>query len=114
MTRISNSEAVLAVVRAQLQRMAKSRKSSAGAPASKAEAKTMSSRQMVDALAGIEGLAEEDFTRGFVLALLTEEFGEKVANSAEFQSVVDRTADALRGDAQVRVMLLKMRSGAGG
>ena len=47
-------------------------------------------------------------------ALLTEEFGEKVANSAEFQSVVDRTADALRGDAQVRVMLLKMRSGAGG
>ena len=112
MTRISNSEAVLAVVRAQLQRMAKSRKSSAGAPASKAEAKTMSSRQMVDALAGIEGLSEEDFTRGFVRALLTEEFGEKLANSAGFQSVVDRTADALREHAEVTAMLASLR-GAG-
>ncbi|MEO0812637.1 MAG: hypothetical protein AAFY60_07220 [Myxococcota bacterium] len=66
---------------------------------------------MVDALAGIEGLSEEDFTRGFVRALLTEEFGEKVANSAEFQSVVDRTASTLREDADVRAMLASLRGG---
>ena len=76
------------------------------------DAKTMSSRQMVDALAGIEGLSEEDFTRGFVRALLTEEFGEKLANSAGFQSVVDRTADALREHAEVTAMLASLR-GAG-
>ena len=76
------------------------------------DAKTMSRRQMVDALAGIEGLSEEDFTRGFVRALLTEKFGEKVASSAEFQSVVDRTADALREHAEVTAMLASLR-GAG-
>ncbi len=48
----------------------------------------MSSRQMVEALNAIDGLSNEDFTKAFVCALLTEEFGEKVANSPEFQSVV--------------------------
>ena len=40
---------------------------------------------MVKALDAIEGLSEEDFTRGFVGALLTEEFGEKLGQSAGFQ-----------------------------
>jgi hypothetical protein len=116
MTRISNSEAVLAAVRAQLQRMAKRDKAGAASKAGaahKADVKSMTSRQMVDALAAIEGLSEEDFTRGFVRALLTEEFGEKLANSAEFQNVVDRTSAALREDGEVRAMLAQVRSGAG-
>ena len=71
----------------------------------------MNTRQMVDALAGIEGLSEEDFTRGFVRALLTEEFGEKLSQSAGFQSAVDRTADTLREDAEVRAMLAGLRGG---
>ena len=66
---------------------------------------------MVKALDAIEGLSEEDFTRGFVGALLTEEFGEKLSQSAGFQSVVARTADTLREDAEVCVMLADLRGG---
>ena len=71
----------------------------------------MNTHQMVDALAAIEGLSKEDFTKGFVRALLTEEFGEKLSQSAGFQSVVDRTADTLREDAEVCVMLADLRGG---
>lgn len=109
MTRISNSEAVLAIVRAQLQRMAKSGKAGKTARTAKTETKSLSSRQMVRALDAIEGLSEEDFTRGFVRALLTEELGEKLSQSAGFQSVVDRTASALREDADVRNILTTLR-----
>ena len=114
MTRITNSEAVLAAVRAQLQRMARRGKADRASAAPKAERKSMSTRQMVAALSAIEGLSEEDFTRGFVRALLTEEFGEKLANSPDFQAVVDRTTEALREDTDVRAMLAGVRRGEQG
>ncbi len=112
MTRISNSEQVLAVVRAQLQRMAKRDKAGSKGRTEKAETKALGTRQMIDALNAIEGLSDEDFTRGLVRALLTEEFGEKVANSPEFQSVVDRTAAAMRSDEATRAMFAEVRSGS--
>ncbi len=109
MTRISNSEQVLALVRAQLQRMAKREKTGAKARSTKANTEALSSREMIDALAAIDGLSQDDFVRGFVRALLTEEFGESIANSPEFQSVVDRTAGAIRDDRQVAEMLREVR-----
>lgn len=109
MTRITNSEAVLAAVRAQLQRMAKSGKADKSAKTAKAQTKSLTSRQMIAALSAIEGLSEEDFTKGLVRALLTEEFGEKLANAAQFQSVVDRTAGALREDREFRTIVAELR-----
>ncbi|WP_298303589.1 hypothetical protein [uncultured Erythrobacter sp.] len=111
MTRITNSDQVIAAIRAQLQRMAKRTKADATSKTAKPEAKSMSTRQMVDALAAIEGLSEEDFTRGFVRALLTEEFGESLANSPGFQSVIDRTANSIASDREVRAMLDNLRRG---
>ena len=111
MTRITNSDQVIAAIRAQLQRMAKRGKAEATARAAKPEARSMNTRQMVDALAAIDGLSEEDFRRGFVRALLTEEFGESVANSSEFQSVIDRTATTIAGDRDVSAMLDNLRRG---
>lgn len=110
MTRITNSEQVLAAVRAQLQRMAKRGKTGQTSHAAKPEAKSMDTRQMVDALAAIEGLSDEDFARGFVRALLTEEFGEKVANSAGFQSVIDKTTAVISADPELRKRLAQLRT----
>ncbi|MEO0700481.1 MAG: hypothetical protein AAFY81_12305, partial [Pseudomonadota bacterium] len=87
----------------------KREKAGAKARAGQPEAKSLSSRQMVEALNAIEGLSDEDFLRGFVRALLTEEFGEKLANSAEFQAVVDRTAVALKEDPDLRARLNDVR-----
>ena len=111
MTRITNSDQVIAAIRAQLQRMAKSGKADRTARTAKVEARSMNTRQMVDALAAIEGLSEDDFTRGFVRALLTEEFGESIANSPGFQNVIDRTAASIAGDKDVRTMLDNLRQG---
>jgi len=111
MTRITNSEQVIAAIRAQLQRMAKRGKSDSTARTAKPEARSMSTRQMVDALAAIEGLSEDDFRRGFVRALLTEEFGESLANSSGFQSVIERTAASIAGDQEISSMLEGVRKG---
>ncbi len=111
MTRITNSDQVIAAVRAQLQRMAKKGKADTTARTAKTRSKSMNTRQMVDALAAIEGLTEDDFTRGFVRALLTEEFGEKLANSPEFQSVIDRTSTSIMADAETRALLSTLRQG---
>ncbi|MEM1051671.1 MAG: hypothetical protein AAGI28_06195 [Pseudomonadota bacterium] len=111
MTRITNSDQVIAAIRAQLQRMAKRGKAEATSKTAKAEARSMNTRQMVDALAAIEGLSEEDFTRGFVRALLTEEFGESLANSPGFQSVIDRTAASIASDKELSAMMSNLRRG---
>jgi len=113
MTRISNSEQVLALVRAQLQRMAKRERSDPTAKlrGDTQDAGALSSRGMVEALNAIEGLSDEDFVRGFVRALLTEELGEQVANSPDFLSIVDRTAEAMRSDAEARALLARLRQG---
>ncbi|MEP1422300.1 MAG: hypothetical protein ABJK59_11075 [Erythrobacter sp.] len=111
MTRITNSDQVIAAIRAQLQRMAKRSKADASSKTAKPEARSMNTRQMVDALGAIEGLSEEDFTKGFVRALLTEEFGESVANSAGFQSVIDRTTASLSSDREISAMMNNLRRG---
>lgn len=111
MTRITNSDQVIAAIRAQLQRMAKRSTIQASAKTAKPDARSMNTRQMVDALAAIEGLSEDDFTRGFVRALLTEEFGESIANSPGFQGVIDKTAATIGSDKEVSAMLDNLRRG---
>lgn len=111
MTRITNSDQVIAAIRAQLQRMAKRGKADATARTAKPEARSMNTRQMVDALASIEGLSEDDFRRGFVRALLTEEFGESVANTSGFQTVIEKTAASIASDREVSNLLEKLRKG---
>lgn len=111
MTRISNSEQVLALVRAQLQRMAKRESTATKTHTGKPGTRPLSQREMIDALNSIEGLSDDDFVRGFVRALLTEEFGERHANSPEFQSVVDRTASVIQTDRDARAMLKQVRGG---
>ncbi len=112
MTRISNSEQVLAIVRAQLQRMAKRGKADKSGRTEKADTKPLDTRQTIEALGAIEGLSDEDFARGLVSTLLIEEFGEQIANSPGFQGVVDRTVGVLREDTAVRATLAEMRGKA--
>ncbi len=112
MTRISNSEQVLAIVRAQLQRMAKRGKADKSGRTEKADTKPLDTRQTIEALGAIEGLSDEDFARGLVNTLLIEEFGETIANSPAFHAAVDRTVTALRGDDAVRARLDALRTRA--
>ena len=109
MTRVGNTEQVMALVRNQLQRMAKREQTSKTGKVDRKETRRLTPRERFDALNSIEGLSDEEFDQGIVRALLTEEFGEQVSNSPGFQELVDRTLGVLRSDPQVAALLRRLR-----
>lgn len=88
MTRITSSDQVLLLLREQLQRMGKSR--NAAAPAAVANrGSSKPALSPVQALAARGGLDEEEFKRTLVRAMLTEQFGEQVAQDPALQSIFE-------------------------
>lgn len=59
----------------------------------------------------VRALTEQDdidgrlLRRAFVQSLLTEQFGDDLANSAQFQQTVERVTDAIAADADASTML---------
>ncbi|MEA3064583.1 MAG: hypothetical protein QOJ27_1029 [Sphingomonadales bacterium] len=86
MTRISQADHVLLLLREQLQKIGRSRKERTGraAPARGATPRPIARLQAMGSLE--EG---EEFRRTLVRAILTEEMGEAMANDPSFQAVVD-------------------------
>lgn len=109
MVTIGNADPVLALVRAQLERMAKARRGAASARSGRTERAAASARGGLQSLANLADLPEETFERALIGALLTREFGEDVAADARFQSVIDRTAELLRGDDGLARMVADVR-----
>lgn len=110
MTRVTNTEQVMALVRNQLQRMAKRERTDASQKARKSdEARPLTPRERVQALGALEDLSDEDFTNSFVRALLSEEFGGEVTNSPGFQQVIEKTAGAMRADPEIAGLLKRVR-----
>ena len=109
MTRVGTTDQIMALVRAQIQRMAKRERAGATGKTEAGRADTLTPRQRVEALAAMKGLDEEDFARALIRALLTEELGEGVAASPGFQSVVERRCAALEADAETRIAIKGLR-----
>ena len=109
MTRVGNSEQVMALVRQQLQRLARREKTARSSRTERSLPAGLSERQRLRALGAVESLTDEEFCRDFVRALLTEEFGEAVGNSAGFQRVIERTSAAIQNDAEVVGLLKEVR-----
>lgn len=86
MTRISNSDHVMVLLREQLQKLGRTRRESAG---SAAEVRRSTPRPIarLQAMASFE--EGEEFRRTLVRAILTEEMGEAMANDPAFLAVVD-------------------------
>ncbi len=109
MTRVGNTEHIMALLRSQLHRMAgrdrtqRSRKP--GEPASREP----TTQERIQALAEIENLSDEEFCSALVRTLLADEFGDAVANSAGFQHIVTRTSNAMRTDREIAQLLRTVR-----
>lgn len=86
MTRISNSDHVLVLLREQLQKLGRTRKESAGR-AAEVRGSTPRPIARLQAMASPED--GEEFRRTLVRAILTEEMGEAMANDPAFLAVVD-------------------------
>jgi hypothetical protein len=106
MTRITNVDQVLMLVRQQLQRMDKSGKSR---KTGKTSASSVERRE--PALGRIEeitrsgDLSEDELGHTLVAALLVDEFGETVANDPKFQQMVGEVHRIISEDADARQVL---------
>lgn len=88
MTRISNVDQVLMLLRQQLQRLGKSERSAkgSGTAATRAERRPPAPTR-IEAVLRDTPLSEEDLARTLIQAMLVDEFGEAVANDHKFQNV---------------------------
>lgn len=110
MTRITNSEQILAIIRSQLQRMSERTRAEASGKTGRSAPKRMTSTERLVALNAIEGLTEDEFARGLIRSLLEDEFGEKLGNSPRFLDLVDRTATIMQSDPQAAALLRQVRN----
>jgi hypothetical protein len=86
MTRISNSDHVLVLLREQLQKLGRTRKEDAGRAA---EVRGSTPRPIARLQAMAPPEEGDEFRRTLVRAILTEEMGEAMANDPAFLAVVD-------------------------
>ena len=86
MTRISNADHVLLLLREQLQKIGQARKERTN----RSDRVRSSTPRPIARLQAMASLEEgEEFRRTLVRAILTEEMGEAMANDPSFQAVVD-------------------------
>ena len=88
MTRIGQVDQILLMLRERLQRLERSRGERAGG-AGTSERATPGPMARLKGLAALDQLADEEFKRTMVRALLTEELGDSIAGDPAFQGVVD-------------------------
>ncbi|WP_291198114.1 hypothetical protein [Hyphomonas sp.] len=89
MTRISQTDQALLLLRARLQEMGRTRRAAGPVRKGTDKAAPMTARERLTALGELNGLSEEDRHRLFVRSLMTEVFGEPFANDAKFLAVAD-------------------------
>lgn len=104
MTRVTNADQVLLVLRERLQRLGQ-RRSEGRSPsklANRDDVGPISRLRQSDALSG---LSDEEMHRGLVRAMLAQEWGDAVANDAGFLRIVEDVACLLEGSAEGRNLL---------
>ncbi|GAA4768860.1 hypothetical protein [Novosphingobium ginsenosidimutans] len=118
MVTISNADQVVAMVRAQLERMSRERKvdkvgrpPKSGSTGSAGKLAPASRQSRLEAICNLVDLPEEEFDRVLGGALLSYEFGEDIGRDSRFQSLVGRTTAILRGDPDLAAMLSDLRQG---
>jgi len=88
MTRISNVDQVLLLLREQLQRAGKNREATRKSRTGDADPAAARPLDRVRALAALDTLNEDEVRRAVVRGLLIEELGEGIGNDAALQKIV--------------------------
>lgn len=115
MTRISQVDQMLMLLRQQLQGMTKAERSRRGARTEQATPQARkSAAKRIEALARAGGLDEDDLARSLIGALLVDEFGESVANDHKFRKMVDEVHRIVSSDPKARTMLTDALRKVGG
>lgn len=102
MTRISNTEQVLLLLRAHLQRTGRQRRTSRAGPAG---ASRRSPVERLRELAGDGELPRQEIGRALLAGLLADDLGEGAINDPSFQRVLDEVQRRVAGDKDAKQML---------
>jgi hypothetical protein len=100
-TRITNAEQVLHLLRAHLERARNADRKGRGDAKAVKQARPM---ERMRALNGA-GLSDAQLERALISGLLAEEFGPGLANEARFQHIIDEVTHTLRRDQRGRELL---------
>lgn len=105
MTRISQTDQALLLLRARLQEMGRTRRAAGPVRKGADKAAPMTARERLVALGELDGLSEDDRHRLFVRSLMAEVFGVSLANDAKFLSVADDVYAVLSSNDEGRGLL---------
>lgn len=103
MTRITNADQVLALLRVHLERVRKTRRQTQES----ATKRGLPALQRLRGLARASPLSEEEIERILVAGILEEEFGALIASDPKFQQVIDEVLAILRSDNDARRLIKK-------
>jgi hypothetical protein len=96
LTRITNADQVLLLLKSHLQRAQRGERKPASAPLRSSAQQTPLER--VQNLVRQDDLPESEIGRALVRGLLSHEFGASVSNDAEFQAILDDVLATIRRD----------------
>jgi hypothetical protein len=112
LTRITNAEQVLLLLRSHLQRSQRARKKDVAPAAGGRNAERKSPLERVQQMAIGDGLSNADAARALIAGLLAEEFGSAVAADPKFQQMVDDVRQIIERDEAGAALVKKGRRGA--
>lgn len=104
MTRITNADHVLLLLRGHLERTQKARRKRAK-PQAGAQQSRPTALERVERIAATDALSDLDLKKALISGLLADEFGDAAVNDANFQQAVDDIVAILERDDAGRALL---------
>ena len=106
MTRITNADHVLLLLRNHLERTQKERRKRAKAETSgQKPASQPGALQRVEHLASVDGLSDLEVKKALIAGILADEFGNQVTNDPQFVQVVDDVVKIIERDEDASALL---------
>lgn len=107
MTRITNADQVLLLLRGHLQRAERSQRKRASQKPDRRENVKRTPMERMQSIARTEALQEHEIHQALIHSILTEEFGSAAANDPKFQLMVDEVLRMIREEPKTRALLTK-------
>lgn len=105
MTRITNADQVLVLLRNRLERAQRSQRRDATQRSAKREDVKQTPVERMQGIAQSESLPESEVERALISGLFMEEFGAAAANDPKFQLMIDEVLKMIRQEPATRRLL---------
>lgn len=109
MVSIGNADQVMVLVRSQLQRMARDKRTTSRPKADGPGNKANASATPFEAMRTLRDVPDREFDRLVVRALLSDDLGQALIDDAEFLAIAHRTLEIMRADPELGRQLETLR-----